>query len=151
MRRKKYKRKKGPVVSKKVEVDDIVFASGLEKNMYLLLKEHGLYDKYEGETFELIPPFTLKQEVWERQANGKGVFKVRNSSIRSMSYTPDFTSHDYIIETKGRANESFPIRYKAFKQWCYLNNDTRTLYKPQNQKENMMVVEDILKKRNNNE
>ena len=143
----RFRRKRGPVVAKKSEADGISFASGLEKNMYLLLKEHGLFDKYEGETFELIPSFVLPQEVWERQSNGQGAFKIRSSNIRNMSYTPDFTSYDYIIETKGRANEAFPIRYKAFKQWCYLNNDTRTLYKPQNQKENLMVVEDILKKR----
>ena len=149
----RYKRqkgvKRGPVKSNKARVDGLTFASGLERNMYMLLKQHGLFDKYEGETFELIPPFTLPQEVWEKQSNGKGAFKVRNSNIRSMSYTPDFTSHDYIIETKGRANESFPLRYKAFKQWCYLNKDTRTLYKPQNQADCLLVIEDILKKRNN--
>ena len=37
--RKKYKRKKGPVRSKKVTFDGITFASGLEKYMYLALKE----------------------------------------------------------------------------------------------------------------
>ena len=36
--RKKFKRKKGPVRSKKVTVDGIQFASGLEKYMYLALK-----------------------------------------------------------------------------------------------------------------
>ena len=37
--RKKFKRKQGPVRSKKVTVDGIQFASGLEKYMYLALKE----------------------------------------------------------------------------------------------------------------
>ena len=37
--RRRIKRKRGPVRSKKVTVDGIQFASGLEKYMYLALKE----------------------------------------------------------------------------------------------------------------
>ena len=37
--RKRYKRKKGPVKSKKVTFDGITFASGLEKYMYQALKK----------------------------------------------------------------------------------------------------------------
>ena len=39
MMKKKYKRKKGPVRSKKVTFDGIQFASGLEKYMYKALKK----------------------------------------------------------------------------------------------------------------
>ena len=40
MKKKYYRRKKrGPVVSKKVEYDGITFASGLEKYMYMALKK----------------------------------------------------------------------------------------------------------------
>ena len=35
--KRKFKRKKGPVRSKKVTIDGIQFASGLEKYMYLAL------------------------------------------------------------------------------------------------------------------
>ena len=35
----KYKRKKGPVVSKKITYDGVDFASGLEKYMYIALKK----------------------------------------------------------------------------------------------------------------
>ena len=37
--KKKYKRKKGPVRSKKVTFDGITFASGLERYMYQVLKK----------------------------------------------------------------------------------------------------------------
>ena len=52
-----------------------------------------------------------------------------------------------MIETKGRANESFPMRWKMFKK--YVNHKMKhvTLYKPQNQKECDKVVEIILNKR----
>ena len=50
----KYKRKKGPVVSKKVTHDGVVFASGLEKYMYIALKKAKLKFEYEGQNFTLI-------------------------------------------------------------------------------------------------
>ena len=48
--KKKYKRKKGPVRSKKVTFDGITFASGLEKYMYIALKKAKIQAKYEGQT-----------------------------------------------------------------------------------------------------
>jgi hypothetical protein len=35
--------------------------------------------------------------------------------VLNIKYTPDFIGEDFIIETKGRANESFPLRWKMFK------------------------------------
>lgn len=144
MRRKKKSSKRGPVVAKKVQEDGIQFASGLELYMYRALKKARLFDMYEDEEFELSPAFELPSEVYERQANGKGEFKMRSSRIRNVKYTPDFTGEDYIIETKGRANESFPIRYKLFKLWLFNNKDTRRLYKPQTKKECDVVIGLIL-------
>ena len=51
--RRKFKRKQGPVRSKKVTYDGITFASGLEKYMYIALKEAKIEAKYEGWTFTL--------------------------------------------------------------------------------------------------
>ena len=143
------KRKKGPVVSKKVIYDGIPFKSGLEKHMYKALKEAGIDFRYEGETFELLPAFQFSNDCYERQSNGKGDFVNRgNKKVLNIKYTPDFTGWDFIIETKGRANESFPLRYKLFKKWMFDNNDTRALYKPQNQEEIKNTIELILKTRN---
>lgn len=149
MKKRWTKGKKGPVQSKKIEVDGIVFASGLEKYCYLTLKEAGLYDKYEGEKFVLIEGFHFENKAFERQSNGKKGFVDRGSKkVLAITYTPDFTSHDYIIETKGRANESFPIRYKLFKNLLNINKDKRTLYKPQNQAEVDETVKLIILERN---
>jgi len=150
MPRKKFSRskKRGPVVAKKVVHDGIQFASGLEKHMYIALKKHKLFDQYEGEVFHLVEGFRFGQDSFERQSNGKGDMINRgNKKILGIKYTPDFTSYDYIIETKGRANESFPIRYKLFKKWLVDNNDRRVIYKPQRQTECDEVVQLILKKR----
>lgn len=143
---KKRSTKKGPVVSKKVIYDGITFASGLEKYMYKALKEAGIEFEYEGVTFELLPSFIFENVSMERQSNGKGDFINRGlKKILNLKYTPDFVGDTFIIETKGRANESFPLRWKLFKKWMMDNNDTRALYKPQNQSECDATVNRILK------
>lgn len=151
MMKRSYKRKKGPVQSRKVTADGIQFASGLEKYMYLALKQAGITALYEGQTFELIESFDFPFECYERCANGKGVYKNRgNKKILNIKYTPDFVGKGFIIECKGRANESFPLRWKIFKK---LIAERRlgpfTLYKPQNQKECDETVKLILQNKNN--
>ena len=144
---KKYSKKRGPVVSKKVSYDGIDFASGLERYMYMALKKAKIRCKYEGETFVLLNGFHFENEVYERQANGKGDFINRGSKrILPIKYTPDFIGYNFIIETKGRANESFPIRWKLFKKLVTEQFPDYTIYKPQNQIQCDRTVELILEK-----
>jgi len=146
--RKKYKRKKGPVRAKKVSFDGIQFASGLEKYMYQALKKAKIKSEYEGQTYELQEGFMFDVDSYERQGNGKGDMVNRGrKKILNIKYTPDFISDSFIIECKGRANESFPIRWKMFKKYVKERIPHVTLYKPQNQKECDKVVELILTKR----
>jgi|TARA_R100000479_G_scaffold104160_1_gene51994 hypothetical protein len=146
--RKRRSKKRGPVQAKRITYDGINFASGLERYMYMALKKAKLKFKYEGETFELINGFEFTTESIERQSNGKGEFKNRgNKKILNIKYTPDFIGSDFIIECKGRANESFPMRWKLFKKWITDNGDKRVLYKPQNQSECDKTVDMILQKR----
>ena len=140
---------KGPVNASKVKYDNILFASKLEVYCYKRLKEEGLFEHYEYEKFTIIDSFSPSVKCYERTANGKGELKDRSSSkVRAMTYTPDFTGFDYIIECKGRANDSFPIRWKLFKWSQEQKGDTRSLYKPQNQREIDLVIELIKKNRN---
>ena len=84
---------------------------------------------------------------YERTANGKGEFKQRGrKKILPIKYTPDFIcpNYSFIIECKGRANESFPLRWKLFKKYLVDNKLYHRLYKPQNQKECDKVIELIL-------
>ena len=143
MRRKRSK-KRGPVVAKKVSYDGHNFASGLERYMYMALKKAKIKAKYEGETFVLMNGFHFENESYEKQANGKGEFINRGSKrILPIKYTPDFIGEDFIIECKGRANESFPMRWKLFKRLVSQQFPNYTLYKPQNQKECDRVIEII--------
>ena len=146
MMKKKFKRKKGRVRSKKVTFDGIQFASGLEKYMYIALKKAKIKAKYEGQTYIIQEGFEFNNKSYERQANGKGEMVNRGSKkILPIKYTPDFVSDSFIIECKGRANESFPIRWKMFKKYVNDNLKHVTLYKPQNQKECDKVIELIKK------
>ena len=145
--KRKIKRKKGPVRSKKVIYDSITFASGLEKYMYQALKKAKIKADYEGRTYTLIEGFDFESSSYERQSNGKGQFVDRgNKKILPIKYTPDFVGEDFIIETKGRANESFPMRWKLFKKFINKCYPYVTLYKPQNQKECDQVIELLTKK-----
>ena len=144
--RKKYRKRK-PVQSKKIIYDGITFASGLEKYMYTALKKAKIRFKYEGETFVLLNGFHFDNEVYERQSNSKGEYINRGKKrILPIKYTPDFIGSDFIIETKGRPNESFPIRWKLFKKLVTQQFPRHTLYKPQNQKECDITVRLILDK-----
>ena len=144
---RRYK-KKGPVRSKKVIVDSIEFKSGLEAYMYKALKNANIKAEYEGVTYELIPSFKFKNKCYERQANSKGEYRNGGGkAIRKVTYTPDFTGDNFIIECKGRPNESFPIRWKLFKKYVSERLRSVTLYKPQNQKQCDETVNLILGKR----
>ena len=92
--------------------------------------------------------FHIENECYEKQSNGKGEFVNRGSKrILPIKYTPDFIGEDFIIETKGRANESFPMRWKLFKQLIVNQFPGITLYKPQNQKDCDETIRIILEKR----
>ena len=146
MRYRKKTKKRGPVRSKKVMFDGITFASGLEKYMYQALKKAKIKADYEGETFTLIDGFEFETSSYERQSNGKGEFVDRgNKKILPIKYTPDFVNDKFIIECKGRANESFPMRWKLFKKFINRCYPHVTLYKPQNQKECDQVINLIIK------
>jgi hypothetical protein len=146
--RRKIVRKKGPVQSKKVVYDGITFASGLEKYMYIVLKEASIKFSYELRSFELLPSFVFEQDCYERQSNSKGEYKNRgNKKILGIKYTPDFEGEGFIIETKGRANDSFPMRYKLFKNLIANTEPNIKLYKPQNRKECDRTVALILERR----
>jgi hypothetical protein len=133
---KKRSKKRGPVQAKKISYDGIKFASGLERYTYMALKKEKLFEGYENESYQLVESFHFQNESFEKQSNGKGEYTNRgNKKILGIKYTPDFVGKDYIIECKGRANESFPLRWKLFKLWLTKNNIGKTLYKPQNQKE----------------
>ena len=93
-------------------------------------------------TLKFIPGRVLlesgTQEFKSRQA-------AKSNSLASMLFEDEnvdgvFIGKDFIIECKGRANESFPLRWKLFKLWLTKNKIGKTLYKPQNQKDVDLMI-----------
>ena len=140
----KRSKKRSPVQSKKINYDGITFASGLERYMYMALKKAKIKAEYEGEQFVLVDGFNLPNQCYERQSNGKGEYRDRGSKkVLPIKYTPDFIGDGFVIETKGRANESFPMRWKLFKKLISEKYPDCVLYKPQNQSECDRTIEFI--------
>ena len=141
-------RKKGPVTSNKIKYDGINFASGLERYMYMCLKQAKIKAEYEANVYELIPSFQFPNESFEHQGNGKGDFKNRGgATVRAATYKPDFIGDNFIIECKGRPNEAFPMRWKLFKKVIAEKHPDITLYMPKNQADCNEVIKLILERR----
>lgn len=135
-----YKRKKGKSIvggrKKKYPYKGINYSSTLERNMAIRLDEAGIPFQYEPETFTVVEGFQFPFESYERQSSGKGDMINRGGKkIQPIKYTPDFIGEGFIIETKGYANETFPMRWKLFKKMLAesetFNPDNLTIYKPQ--------------------
>ena len=151
LKRSKWKKRttkgKNKFGAKAVLYDNIKFRSGLEKSMYVLLKEAGLEFGYETHKFKLQDSFIYSGLTIERQANGKGDFYNRSGKIQAITYTPDFVGSDFIIETKGVPDASFPMKWKMFKKHLFDNGLNYDLYKPHTIGECKKVVSAILKKK----
>ena len=116
----------------------IIFKSKLEKYAYIKIKEKlKIEPVYEAKRYILQQPFTLENDIYEGSKTG---IKLANKNIRPITYTPDFefiyNDKYYIVETKGRPNEAFPLRWKMFKKLINENKDTSPIvFMPQNQKQ----------------
>lgn len=117
--------------------------------MAMLLDEAGIPFKYEGKTYNVVDGFQFDFDCYERQSNGKGDMINRGrKKIQPIKYTPDFTGEGFIIETKGYANETFPLRWKLFKKMLSDSATTDVvIYKPQKISECEEVIK-LIKQRN---
>ena len=133
------------VQSKKVTIDGIQFKSQLEGYMYTLLKEAGIPAEYEGKSYVTFDEFNLSTECFER-ATKKSKAMIDRRKVTRVRYTPDFVgqNEEWIIEVKGRANESFPLRWKLFKMMISKWTVTPLIFKPTNQADCRQVLEILI-------
>ena len=136
---KKYNRSKVKN-AKKSKYDGKDFKSNLELYCYKELKKAKVHIKYEEETFTIFPAMVYPLACYE--GTTKKLYN-KGSKIRPITYTPDFVDPNgkFIIETKGYANESFPLRWKLFKKHLKDNNHHYVLFMPRNKKQVDEVVE----------
>lgn len=141
--KKKTVRTKGRklINAKKVSQNGVQFDSQLELYMYNRLKEEGIKFKYNEIKYLLIPSFKYPRDIFEpKKVKEKDL--VSKTTIRKMEYTPDFVGENesWIIETKGRANESFPLRWKMFKHKMLERECPPVLFLPRNRQECEQVI-----------
>ena len=129
--------------TKKSTYKGLEFKSNLELHCYKKLEEAKIKVKYEQETFTIFPAMVYPLACYEGTA--KKLYN-KGSKIRPITYTPDFVDPNgkFIIETKGYANESFPLRWKLFKKHLKENNHHYVLFMPRNKKQVDEVV-DLIK------
>lgn len=107
-------------------VDGIKFRSKLESYTYKKLKEANIYAEYEQHRYELLPAFDF---------SGK--------KIRAITYLPDFVGYNFIIECKGYANESWPLREKLFKYYMNRFLPNHRFYLVHTQKEVDAMIDEL--------
>ena len=110
--------------AKKSTYKGLNFQSNLELHWYKKLEEANVAVQYEEITYTIFPATVYPQACYEGTA--KKLYN-KGSKIRPITYTPDFVDPNgkFIIETKGYANESFPLRWKLFKKHL---KDTKQQY-----------------------
>lgn len=107
-----------------VEYNNIHFRSKLEMFCYKEAKQRDLDIIYEPEKIVLLPAYEPKNVTVLTPKKTKDKYKLLNyyNKIRAITYTPDFIVYhnDYIIfiETKGRPNDSYPLKKKMFLHFC---------------------------------
>tara|TARA_R100000030_G_scaffold98334_2_gene88162 strand:+ start:589 stop:1050 length:462 start_codon:yes stop_codon:yes gene_type:complete len=129
---RKYRKKGKKVVNaKKTEYKGIKFQSYLELFAYKSLEEADISVDYEKHTFTVFEPMVYPQACYE--GTTKKLYN-KGSKIRAITYTPDFVDPNgkWIMETKGHANESFPLRWKLFKKHLKDKDLQYVIFMPRN-------------------
>lgn len=114
----------------KVTEDGITFDSRLEHFFWKTCKQLGIAVKVKPEKFTVLEKFKFHAE-----------------SIRPITYTPDFYLPEYhtIIETKGYANDAFPLRLKLLKKYLVDSGRTEKYKQIKTQKEAKEYLLGLLK------
>ena len=112
------------VNSKTTIYKGIKFKSNLEKTCYEALFVAGFNPSYESKQYQIVDSFKLKQGKYYYpkliKKKPKKLYKLvlSESNINGIGYTPDFyfvyNNYHIFVETKGRQNESYPLRKKLF-------------------------------------
>lgn len=144
-RRKSKRRGRKHVQAKKVKIDGIQFASGLEAYCYKQLKENSIDADYERRSFRISRECTTTYSYY---ANWGGRFIKRKDKVLPITYTPDFEGKDFIIECKGRKNERYPLVIKLFR----IHNEKylkKTIYEPKTKEQVDAMIQLIKDKKQN--
>lgn len=98
----------------------ILFRSKSEMNIYKLFFENGFTLEYEPKKAVIMEEFNVNFDFYDHKSdkNNKVLVNKKDKTILPITYTPDFIYKGkrrlYIIEVKGFANDTFPLKKKLF-------------------------------------
>lgn len=133
--------------AKKCSYDGVDFKSKLEMYCYKALKREGIPSSYEKRSIQILPPIVDKGMYFKSYAKKK--VSAKTNKVQGVLYTPDFEDnlnnahYGFFIETKGRANEAFPMRIKLFRHWRSKNEPHKEYYQAGNEAEVEQVIQII--------
>jgi len=135
----------------------VKYKSRLEKEMAKMLDEAGLPLNYETRTFVIFKKENDSIGSIRKTVKNTGDYKLRDTKLNSLKYTPDFIDDDlkqnnaFIIETKGRPDTAFMLRFKLFQRYCNKYYPKIKIYMPRNLKQCRETIKLILNNRENEE
>ena len=122
--------------------DGINFKSKLEVFCYKKLKEHDIPFEYEKHKFTLFEGFKPSFHCYFPNKLGK--LELDLTKLRSTTYTPDFVGDYWIIETKGRSNDLYPVKLKLFRELIEKDikyKNYKLFIEPHNQNQILQAIE----------
>ena len=122
--------------------DGINFKSKLEVFCYKKLKEHNIPFEYEKHKFTLFEGFKPSFHCYFPNKLGK--LELDLTKLRSTTYTPDFVGDYWIIETKGRSNDLYPVKLKLFRELIEKDvkyKNYKLFIEPHNQNQILQAIE----------
>lgn len=125
--------------------NNIHFKSKLEVDCYKLFLAENFPLEYESTSYELMPKLKLQNVIIylpsrKSKKNKESYLKESSCTLQNAHYTPDFIlkykNYTIFIETKGRANDAYPIRRKLFFHYlehlANINNENYIFFEPHN-------------------
>lgn len=125
--------------------NNIQFKSKLEEGFYKTLVQAGFEPDYELTKFVLAEGFKPTVPFYNRSKSK--VFRLDNSKVRDITYTPDFTflykDALIIIEAKGIENDTFPLKKKLFRRFLEEMEMPCLFFEVRTKKELLQTIEII--------
>lgn len=137
------RKKKGKINSTSKTYKGIKYKSLLEMDFAKKADKAGIPFEYEKKSFTLLDKITL--EFGEYYGKWGKNFIKRTPDVDNLTYTPDFIydtgSVFVVVETKGHANESYPLRRKLFFHYMERSCNKYIFFEPRTNTDNTAVIE----------
>lgn len=114
------------------------------------IDKYGIHfrSKLECYTYEAFMNAKIKVEYEPKHFTLLEKFEYLGEKIRPITYLPDFIGSykgfKFVVECKGLIGDSFPLRYKLFKNYLKRHKSKAKCYLVRNHKQVDEMIEDIL-------